>query len=145
MHYALLVSNLTKDLVVLTNGPAGFADEQLAKLRNHQIPVIETEVIKIEHDNGVVRHVVLKDGARLLFDAVYFRPPFTQHCDIPQSLGCELTDLGYLKTDAMQKTTVDGVFACGDNASAMRSVANAVAAGNLTGAAVNKELAGEDF
>ncbi|ULT29086.1 hypothetical protein KUH03_35030 [Sphingobacterium sp. E70] len=38
-----------------------------------------------------------------------------------------------------------GVFACGDNTSMMRSVSNAVAAGNLAGAMVNKELVEENF
>ncbi len=44
-----------------------------------------------------------------------------------------------------QKTTVKGIYACGDNSSPMRSVANAVFAGNITGAMVNKELTDEQF
>jgi thioredoxin reductase len=45
----------------------------------------------------------------------------------------------------MQKTSVNNVFACGDNSSMMRAVANAVATGNMTGAVVNRELASESF
>jgi thioredoxin reductase len=60
-------------------------------------------------------------------------------------LGCELTEQGYIKIDGFQKTTVEGVFACGDNSAMMRSVANAVYSGNLTGAVVNKELTNELF
>jgi thioredoxin reductase len=40
---------------------------------------------------------------------------------------------------------MSGVFACGDNSSTMRSVANAVSSGNMTGAAVNKALTEEEF
>jgi thioredoxin reductase len=76
---------------------------------------------------------------------LYARRPFVQHCDIPQSLGCELTAEGYIKVDASQKTTVEGVFACGDNTSRMRTVANAVAMGTTTGMMVNKELIEEVF
>ena len=60
-------------------------------------------------------------------------------------LGCEVTELGHLKVDPSQKTTIEGVFACGDNSSPMRSVANAVAAGNFAGAVINRELATERF
>ncbi|HEX5141175.1 MAG TPA: NAD(P)/FAD-dependent oxidoreductase, partial [Dehalococcoidia bacterium] len=38
-----------------------------------------------------------------------------------------------------------GVYACGDNTSSMRTVANAVAAGTTAGMMANKELALEDF
>jgi thioredoxin reductase len=45
----------------------------------------------------------------------------------------------------MQKTTVEGVFACGDNSSMVRSVANAVATGSMAGAMINMELSKEGF
>ena len=110
-----------------------------------QISIEETNVKEIEHNGGHVRNVVFNDGSKRSFDAVYFRPPFRQHCDIPEALGCELNEQGYLKVDQTQKTTVEGVFACGDNSSMMRSVANAVAAGNFAGAVINRELATERF
>jgi len=37
------------------------------------------------------------------------------------------------------------VYACGDNASMMRSLATAVYTGNLAGAMINNELTGEKF
>lgn len=61
------------------------------------------------------------------------------------SLGRELTDLGLPKVDMFQETTVANVFACGDNASPMRSVANAVSTGNITGSMVNKEWREVEF
>ena len=60
-------------------------------------------------------------------------------------LGCEITEMGHIKVDMFQKTTIPGVYACGDNSSPMRSVANAVATGNLVGAMVNNELTMERF
>jgi thioredoxin reductase len=144
-HLASLVSNLTKDVTVLTSGRSELTPEQVAKLAEYNIKIVETPVSEIEHRQGRVETVVFNDGTKTIFDAVYAALPFTQHSDIPGSLGCELTDLGYLKVDASQKTTVDGVFACGDNSSMMRSVANAVYTGNITGAMVNRELTLESF
>ncbi|RYZ47212.1 MAG: NAD(P)/FAD-dependent oxidoreductase, partial [Chitinophagaceae bacterium] len=119
--------------------------EQTDKLQKHNIAIKEPEVAEIVHENGQVEELLFTDGSRESFAAVYAAIPFEQHSDIPLSLGCELTEQGYLKVDMFQKTTVAGVFACGDNTNMMRSVAAAVAGGNLAGAVLNKELTDEDF
>lgn len=145
LHYAGLVNNLTDDLTILTSGKAEFDNEQLAKLEKHKISIIEKEIAAIEHENGYLRKVIFKDGSSEDFQAVYAGLPFEQHSQIPVDLGCEITEAGFIKVDMMQKTTVQGVYACGDNSSGMRSVANAVATGNVVGAVVNKELVDEWF
>jgi thioredoxin reductase len=145
MHYAVLVGNLTSDLTILTNGRPDFTEEQAAKLREHHIKVVDTEVSEIEHAGGNLKNVIFKGGQRLSFDALYYKPSFQQHCEIPAVLGCEINEQGYITIDQFQKTTVEGVYACGDNSSMMRSVANAVSTGNFTGAAVNKQLATDRF
>jgi thioredoxin reductase len=145
MHYAMLISNLTKKLHILTHGKADFTPDQLAAIKRNNIAINESTVIQIEHQRGYLTGIVLESGERLPFSALYFRPPFKQQSELLQSLGCELTEQGYLKVGAFLKTTIDGVFACGDNSSAMRSVANAISSGNLAAAAVNRELATDEF
>ncbi|WP_333862478.1 NAD(P)/FAD-dependent oxidoreductase [Sphingobacterium sp.] len=145
LHLAGLVNNLSTELTLLTTGKADFDSKQRAKLQQHGIALIEGEIGKIQHKNGWVQQLQLKDGRALAFDAIYAAIPFRQHSAIPAALGCELTEQGHIKIDNFQKTTVAGVFACGDNSSMMRSVANAVATGNLAGAMVNKELVDERF
>ena len=144
-HLASLVNNLTGDLTVMTNGKADFEAAQWEKLRKHGVKVIETEISKIEQEGGHIKSVVFKDGSQVGFDAAYASVPFAQHSEIPASLGCEMTEMGYVKVDPFQQTTVESVFACGDNSSMMRSVANAVATGNLVGAMVNAKLVEEHF
>lgn len=144
-HLASLVHNLTGSITILTRGKAEFNAEQISKLEKHNIPVIETEISAIEHEEGHIRSVVFKDGAPIAFDALYAAVPFVQHSDIPASLGCELNEQGYIRTDGFHRTTVPGIYACGDNCSMMRSVAYAVSGGNITGAMVNKELTEETF
>lgn len=145
MHLAALVSNLTQDVTVLTSGRCDFAADQINKFAAHKIDIIETPIRKIEHEEGHVAGLVFHDGTQIPFQAVYAAVPFKQHCEIPVSIGCELTEHGYLKVDGSQKTSVEGVFACGDNCSMMRSVSNAVHTGNLAGATVNRELTMERF
>lgn len=144
-HLASLVNNLTDNITILTTGKAEFNAEELDKLKEHNIKIIETNILEIEHKNGHLQNVVFIDETKMSFDAVYAAVPFSQHSDIPVSLGCELTEHGYIKVDDFQKTTISDVYACGDNSSMMRSIANAVHCGNLTGAVVNGELTNEQF
>lgn len=145
VDYARLVRNLTADLTLFTNGAADLTPEQREKMASHHIAVIETPVSMLEHQAGSIRFVVLNDGSRVAVSALYTRPVFKQHCDLPLQLGCELLDNNLLKVDAQQKTTADGIYAAGDNNTAGRSVAAAVATGTLAGAAINKAMADEEF
>jgi thioredoxin reductase len=99
----------------------------------------------LEHTKGHLQNIIFKDGTTSSVKALYARSPFEQHCTIPETLRCELTDEGYIKTDPLQKTSIHGIFACGDNTTRMRTVANAVAMGTTTGMAVNKEIIFEEF
>jgi len=144
-HIAQLVNNLTDNITILTSGKTYFSDVQRQKLKDHHIDIIDKEVLEIVHHLGNVNAVTFTDGSQVPFDAIYASVPFIQHSQIPQELGCELNEQGYIKTDSFQMTNIEGVFACGDNTSPMRSVANAVAAGNLTGAMVNYILTEENF
>lgn len=144
-HVATLVHNLTKHVSILTSGKAEFTAEQMDKLNRNKIEIIEKKISGLDHENGNLKQVLFKDGSSLPFKAVYAALAFRQHTDIPEALGCELTEHGHLKVNAFQQTTIDGIYACGDNCSMMRSVANAVYSGNLTGALVNKELVDENF
>lgn len=140
-----LIANWTNELVLYTNGPAQLTGQQRKKLQEHGISIVETEIARLEHRNGHIENIAFKDGAKATVKAIYARLPFVQHSTVPQSLGCELTPEGYIKTDMAQRTTVPGVYACGDNTSRMRTVANAVAMGTAAGIMLNKELAEEEF
>jgi len=144
-HVTSLVNNLTDNITILTSGKAEFSAEQTAKLDKHNIRIVEKEITEIEHEKGQIRNVIFKDSSKMSFDAVYSSVPFEQHSDIPVALGCELTEQGYIKVDNFQKTTVKGIFACGDNSTMMRSVAYAIASGGITGSMTNKELTDDVF
>ncbi|RYD50818.1 MAG: NAD(P)/FAD-dependent oxidoreductase [Sphingobacteriales bacterium] len=144
-HLASLVRNLTDTLTIFTSGRSEFSPEQRARLSAHGIEIIETPLSEIVHQNGSIRKVIFEDGREQALEAMYAAVPFEQSSPIPEMMGCELTDSGHLKTDLFQKTTVTGIFACGDGASMMRSVANAVATGSMAGAMTHKELIDAHF
>ena len=138
-EFSKLISNWTKDLTLFTNGKSILTVEQSAILERHQIKIMEKEIAELEHINGQLQNIIFKDGSKKSVKAIYTRLPFEQHCPIPEQLGCELTEDGYIKIDDAHKTTINGIFASGDNVTRMRTVANAVSMGTTTGMMVNKE------
>ncbi|WP_317043083.1 NAD(P)/FAD-dependent oxidoreductase [Algoriphagus resistens] len=145
IHLASLVNNLSSKLAILTSGNPDFDNEQIVKLQKNKIEIIEPGITEIVHEKGQVKNVIFKDDSVKVFDAIYATIPFVQNSDIPVKLGCELSEEGFIKVNAFQQTSVSGIYACGDNTTFIRSVANAVAAGNFAGAMVNKELCDEHF
>lgn len=143
--FTRLISNWTKDLTIFTNGPSTLTDDQRENLQKHHIKIVESEIERLEHDNGDLRNVIFKDGLKYSIKAIYAPSPFEQHCKIPELLGCDLTEEGYIKIDSFQETTVDGVYAIGDNAAKMRTVANAVATGTTAGMVISKKMILEEF
>jgi len=144
-HLATLVINLTSKLTIITTSKDLFDEHQLKKLKQNNIRIIENDVSAIQHQNGQLESLIFTDDTSEQFDCAYASIPFELHSNIAKSLGCELTEHGHIKVNPMQKTTVEGVFACGDNSSPMRSVAIAVQGGNITGAMINHEFSQESF
>lgn len=144
-HYAKLIRKLTDDVTILTDGPAAFTVDQCEVLEKNRVPVIEKPIARLDHQNGKLQKVIFHDGSSLDVTALYVGPTTEQHSNIPIDLGCELTESGHILVDNLQKTSVEGVFACGDNSSQLRSVAQAVFSGTMAGARVHYELSEEEF
>ncbi|MCY0976934.1 NAD(P)/FAD-dependent oxidoreductase [Chryseobacterium wangxinyae] len=140
---AALIHTLTSDLTIVTKSLSDFTDVQLENLRHYNIRVFESAVTEIQHYQGRMNKIKLKNKNVLDAQVLYTSLPFSQSSKIPQQLGCKITDAGLISINHEQQTTISGVYACGDNSSGMRSVARAVYTGSLAGAVVNRELSKE--
>jgi thioredoxin reductase len=144
-EYVKMISNWTKDLKLLTNGKSTLSSEQTEMLKKYQIEIIEDKIDSFIHEKGNVQEIIFKSQSNIAVKAIYWKVPFVQHCTIPESLGCELTEQGLLKVDMLQKTNIPGIYASGDSTIQARSVAMAVSSGSFAGVSINKELIDEDF
>lgn len=140
LEFCRLIYNWSKKLTVLTNGPSTLNAEQVQKISNMGIKILESEIVEILHKDGKMSSVIMKDDSKQTFDAVFTRLPFQQHCKIPEQMGCEILENGYLKVDEFHRTTIPGIYAAGDNTTPFRAVSIAIAAGTKSGASINKEL-----
>jgi thioredoxin reductase len=139
-HQVQVLLNWSRDLTVFTNSPATFGPEVHALLKTHAIELVETPVAELLHTSGQLMGLRLADGHTRPLPVLYARLPWQQASALPQQLGCEITEQVLIRTDASYRTTVPGVYAAGDCAVAPPQLAVAIAAGNLAGASLSREL-----
>ncbi|RZK80853.1 MAG: NAD(P)/FAD-dependent oxidoreductase [Pedobacter sp.] len=140
LEMSRLIKNWTKDITIFTNGKSAITAEDMQKINNLNIPVITDELTRVNHNNGYISEVEYGNQQSKALKALYARVPFEQHCKIPATMGCEFTDMGYIKVNEFTQTSVPGIFAAGDNTTMMRALAAAVASGTMSGALINREL-----
>jgi len=151
-EHAILIRNWSRDLILLTDGPARLEEEDLQRLRALGVPVNEKRIARLEGRNdgseGLSR-VVFDDGSSLGREGLFYGPPQRQRSGFAEALGCEVVAMGpateVVKADPMTwETTVPGVYAAGDVGSPLQSVALAVASGANAAAFLNKALCDKD-
>lgn len=135
-----LISNWTKDLTLYTNGACKLSNEQVEVLLNNKIKIDERKISKLNHVEGRIKEILFIDGSISKVKAIYVKTLFEQSSSIPKNLGCEIDKEGFLVINADRETTVADVYACGDNSSRMRTVANAVGTGTTAGMSSSKSI-----
>lgn len=150
MHRVVLIRNLSRDIVVITD-ETEVAEDDRKKLDALGVPVYEGPISRIELDAeaGKLTGIVLEDGTELERYALFANPPQRQRSELAEILGCEIEYVEMMRsygisTDTMCETTVKGVYAAGDAGRAMQSLPNAVATGSNAGAFMNHALASDD-
>ncbi|ARD55293.1 NAD(P)/FAD-dependent oxidoreductase [Bacillus safensis] len=144
LHMAKLLSNWTKDLIVFTNGHM-LAEEDKTLLTAHSIQVIDVPIVSIDHDNGQLRSLQLANGEIVNREGGFVASEFKQSAPFAEKLGCQMTKNAGIETDILGRTTVSGVFACGDNLGGPAQLVLAAAAGSQAGMGVIHELVQEEF
>ncbi|RZK60618.1 MAG: NAD(P)/FAD-dependent oxidoreductase [Hymenobacter sp.] len=139
-HQVRMLRNWTRELTVFTNGPATFGPEVHQLLATHGLALEETPVAALLHQGGQLTALRLADGREHPLPVLYARLPAQQSSSLGQQLGCALTEQQLLRINETNQTTVPGVYAAGDCCSALPQLALAIAAGNLVGATLSREL-----
>ncbi|RYF82263.1 MAG: NAD(P)/FAD-dependent oxidoreductase [Comamonadaceae bacterium] len=131
------------DITLLVNGAVDLGPDTRAALERRGVKIEETPIAQIE-GHADVR---MADGRLLPFVGLFTATRTTPASGPAQALGCafEETPMGIqIRADAENKTTVPGVFACGDVARAPHSVSLAVGHGAMAGAQLHRSLVWPD-
>jgi len=145
IRFALLISEWAGvgKTTFFLNGAVEPDAEQFVALGSRNIAVEREHVVAVAGEEPALE-LRLGDGRASKLDGLFLLPCTRLNTPFAEQLGCEL-EMGshgpLYKTDATTKeTTVAGVFACGDAALTMPSVAFAVADGVRAGKFAHQSL-----
>jgi len=140
MHFAPLISGWTKNFTVCTNGPDELTDTEREELERNHIPVFNSPIQHIDSNDGIVQQVILEDGTVVPCRGIFFKTDLVIGSNLPQLMGCEMTEFGAVMVDEFGKTNIPGVFSAGDSTTRMHQAIAAAAMGSFTAAVINNEL-----
>jgi thioredoxin reductase len=144
LHHARMLRQWTGDLTLFINGHA-LTDVDRAGLADRGIRLTEGRVAGLDQRDGNLAAVVLQDGQRIARRVLYLAPRAEPACGLAAQLGCAMTEGPngpYLIVDALQATSVPGVFAAGDVARPMYGAVFAAADGAMAAVACSHALIG---
>lgn len=143
---ALLIARWSKNLTVFTNGVAHLSDRHASTLSDIGIRIDRRAIRDVEGLRGSLTAVRLADGDRVKVTGGFIRPlwhpalEFIRPLD-RESLGFDAD--GHLVTDRDGRTSVDGLYACGDIAApGPQQLIVAAGAGARTAAIITHDLLG---
>lgn len=144
---AKVLRQLSADVTLCTNGYGDVAltAQDRDSLARYQIKVIDTPVRAVIGEAGVLQALQLEDGQQVPCESVFTHPENTQHSTLAATLGCELTEQGFVSIDAQGQTSITGVYAAGDMTTPMRQLVQASYQGATAAASINMALIMEDF
>lgn len=138
MHHALMLPDWGQTTLFL-NDAFTPDEEQRSALAARGVAVEPGPIARLVDTATVELH----DGRRFVMDGLFTVSRTLLASPVAGQLGCALEEgpMGaFIRTDAMQATSVPGVFACGDAARAAGNVAISVGAGAMAGAAAHRSL-----
>jgi thioredoxin reductase len=133
-----LAQNWTRQIKVFLPAELRIDPNYRVELETLGIPVHEGPITEIHHTDGKVEAVTLDSGERVEVETLLWLPaekPSSLIQNLVENLGLELDETGYVKTDEMQQTNVDGLWAAGD-VQGWSGGLKAAAAGGIAGHAI---------
>lgn len=139
IHHALMLPDWGKTTFFLNDvfepDPAQSADLEL-----RGVAVVRGKVAGLRGERA---EVAMADGRVFALEGLFVATRTRMASPLAERLGCAFEEGpagSFIRTDALKATSVPGVFACGDAARAMGSVAFAVGDGALAGAMTHRSL-----
>ncbi len=138
VQQAELLTEWGRVTLLLNGRPRPDAGDARA-LDRRGVELVDAPVARIEGR----AEVVLVDGQRHVFEGLFIAPRHVPSSSVAERLGCALEDVStgvQVRTDDEHRTSLDGVFACGDVARVPHSLSQAVADGAGAGTQIHQSL-----
>jgi thioredoxin reductase len=137
---ALLTREWSSDLLLCTDGPDGISAREREQLSAAGIRIRDEKIARLESRRRKLTRIVFETGPAEAREALFIRPKRSQPHALAERVGLELDDDGLIVADASGRTAVPAVYAAGDAAAAVRSIAIAIGSGARTATAMAADL-----
>ena len=137
---ALLARAWSSDLVLCTDGPDGISPREREQLGAAGIRIRDERIARLDSHRRKLTRIVFESGPTEARAALFVRPRRSQPHALAERVGLELDDDGLIVADASGRTAVPAVYAAGDAAAAVRSVAIAIGSGARVATAMTADL-----
>jgi thioredoxin reductase len=144
-HMARAMTAWADDIVLCTDGPAGYSRTERQHLQRNGIAFTEKRVERLAGERGKLRAVVFRDGEELARDALFFDTPSRGQSGLAESLGCRFARHGGILCGEYEATSVPGVFVAGNIIRDVQLSIVAAAEGARAAFGINRSLTREDF
>jgi thioredoxin reductase/SAM-dependent methyltransferase len=148
LHQAQLIRQWSSNVVVFTAALGTLDEAHRSRLRSRGIRLVDDPVIEVMGESGVLKAVRTAHGEVIEVDAIFTAGAAKPHDGFLASLDLARAEnpLGtFLAVDQTGKTSHDRIWAIGNVVTPGANVPMSIAAGSLTGGAVNMALVTEDF
>lgn len=144
-NLALGLTNWTRDVVLLTDGPSRMNSQRRDRLARNGIGVREEPVERLEGQEGMLERVVFRRGEPLARRGLFFRTAQYQRSALAEKLGCDFNHKGTVRTDRLSATCVPGLYCAGDASEDVQLAIVAAAEGAKAAFAIDQVLQKEDL
>jgi thioredoxin reductase (NADPH) len=133
---ALFLRTYSRDITLFATGLRDANDP--SELAKAGVKVAEAPVELARADHGVL--LICADGTRHELDVLYPALGCTIRSGLARSLGAKVADVGTLKVDDHQQTTVNGLYAAGDVVADLHQLSVAMGHAALAATAIHRSL-----
>ncbi len=141
---ALLLTNWSNDLVVVTDGPGHLTPYHQQRLRQHGIGLRQEPVARLVGSATTgLRCVEFADGTYLERKALFLHAPQEQRSSLAADLGAQLNGKGAVWVDKNSQTSIPGLYAAGDTTPGQQQALIAAAEGSKAAICLNEALTKE--
>jgi thioredoxin reductase len=143
MGLSLSLRTWSREVALVSNGPARLGGRERHRLASEKIEVVEKRIARLDRRrNGL--DIVFADGERLARAALFFSTGQDPACDLPRRLGCRFTRKGAVRTNRLEGTGVPGLYVAGDASRDVQLAIVAAAEGAKAAFAMNVAMQEEE-
>ena len=142
LHMPPLYNHWTDKITLFTDGHE-LPDDDRQSLQARGVQLVDGKVSAIRHDGGKLSSVVLEDGSAIELHTLFAHPRSTPSSDLHETLGVTMaaSPVGEIvEVNERFQTSLPGVYAAGDLANPMSSLAVATHAGAMAGIFAQQSL-----